>query len=105
MLNAGTVNRIAELARLDLTDAERSLLATQLTAIVDYVDQLRQVDSPESDVDGAAAAGLPVRPVPQSLTLRPDIPTPSLPRDVALARAPAVEAGQIRVPRFLPEEG
>lgn len=112
MIDLATVNRMAELARLDLTDAERTLLATQLTAIIDYVNQLDGVDTagsePDigSDAEGDGSSESPglIGPPPRSLTLRADIPTPSLPRDLALANAPVVEAGQIRVPGFMADD-
>jgi aspartyl-tRNA(Asn)/glutamyl-tRNA(Gln) amidotransferase subunit C len=119
MIDLATVNRMAELARLDLTDAERTLLATQLAAILDYVNQLESVDTIGSDAaagantgsdaavgthaEGEGSLGGPSGP-PRSLILRADVPTPSLPRDLALANAPVVEAGQIRVPGFLPDD-
>ena len=39
------VRWVAHLARLRLTDAELETMTRQLGAIVDYVDQLRQVDT------------------------------------------------------------
>lgn len=100
MLTPDTVDRIAALARLDLTDAERLLFAGQLGAILDYVDQLAAVDL---DDPGDANAGASAESDPSSLVLRPDIPHPSLPRDLALANAPKVVDGQIWVPAFLGE--
>ncbi len=102
MLDPATIHRIAELARIELTDAERSLLATQLTTIIDYIDQLQGVDvTALADEDAAA---LPSRPIPSPLVLRADTPAASLPRNLALANAPRVEAGQVWVPGFLPED-
>lgn len=101
MLAPAAIDHIAALARLDLTDAERALLAAQLAAIIGYVDQLQAIDSGGLADDAA----LPIRPVPTAPALRLDVPAPSLPRDLALANAPVVESGQFRVPGFLPEDG
>lgn len=109
MIDLATVTRMAELARLDLTDAERALMVTQLAAILDYVNQLEGVDTTVAelaigtDADRESSQGSPIGP-PRSLILRADIPTPSLPRDLALANAPVVEAGQIWVPSILPDD-
>ena len=84
------VRWVAHLARLELTDAELATMTRQLTAIVDYVAQLRAVDT-----DGVEplAHALPVHNV-----FRPDEPRPSLPVEDALANAPAVEDDAFRVP-------
>ena len=42
--------------------------------------------------------------VPLENVTRPDVVTPSLPRDAVLAGAPAAEDGRFRVPRILDEE-
>ncbi len=109
MLTPDAVDRIAVLARLQLTDDERRLLAGQLAAILDYVDQLAAADpGGEGDAEGDGlpagdrdAAPDPDGPGPDRLTLRPDVPGPSLPRDVALANAPDAVDGYLRVPQVL----
>jgi aspartyl-tRNA(Asn)/glutamyl-tRNA(Gln) amidotransferase subunit C len=74
------VEWVAHLARLRLTDAELETMTRQLGAIVDYVDQLRQVDT-----EG-------VEPMAHALAVhnvfRDDEPAPSLPVSEALANAP-----------------
>src|SRR5215510_16196873 len=45
VLSPADVDRIAALARLELTDDERARFATQLTAILAYADQVQQVDT------------------------------------------------------------
>ncbi len=97
MIDPAIVDRIAELARLGLTDAERRLLAGQLGAIVAYVDQLQAIDL--GDDDGVDP--LPGGPGADRLALRPDVPGPSLPRDAALAGASDVVDGHLRVPPVL----
>lgn len=50
------VKRIAKLANLPLTDDEEKKFSNQLTAILDYIDQLQQTDTkgvePTSQVTG-----------------------------------------------------
>jgi aspartyl-tRNA(Asn)/glutamyl-tRNA(Gln) amidotransferase subunit C len=93
-LTRAEVARIAELARLELTGDELDLFTRQLGDILDYVEQIRGLDTsgvaPTSHVLG--------RPVE-----RPDLEAPSLPRAEALSNAPdaAREAGLFKVPRVL----
>src|ERR671933_419900 len=79
-LTAEDVRWVAHLARLELTDAELETMTRQLSAIVDYVAQLQQVNT-----DG-------VEPLAHALSVhnvfRDDEPRPSLPVDEALANAP-----------------
>ncbi len=89
------VDRIAELARLALTDRERDLFARQLADILTYADQIARVPT-----DGVA----PTSHVQfERSVLRDDVVKPSLPRDVALANAPDVSksAGLFRVPKVI----
>ncbi len=94
MLTRADVAKIAELARLDLTDDELDLFTRQLGDILVYVEQIRTLDT--SGVEPTAhVLNLPVE--------RPDIVIASLPRAEALANAPdaAPEAGLFKVPRVI----
>jgi aspartyl-tRNA(Asn)/glutamyl-tRNA(Gln) amidotransferase subunit C len=71
---------VAHLARLDLTEAELNKTTRQLGAIVEYIDQLRRLDT--EGVEPLAHA-LEVHNV-----FRADEPAPSLPVNEALANAP-----------------
>jgi aspartyl-tRNA(Asn)/glutamyl-tRNA(Gln) amidotransferase subunit C len=90
------VTHIASLARLALTEEELETFAEQLSAVLDHVDALRQLD----------LADLPPmhHPLPLENVLRPDEFAPRLDRDEVLAAAPAQENGRFRVPRILAEE-
>src|SRR5687767_6410423 len=89
------VDRIAQLARLELTSEERALFTRQLAGILAYAEQVQQVDSsgvaPTSHVCATASS------------LRDDQERPSLPRDDALSAAPEANraAGLFKVPRVL----
>ena len=80
-LTRAEVQHIAELAKLQLTEAEEALYQEQLSDILDYVQRLNTLDT------GAippTATVLPLRSV-----MRDDVPRPSLPVDEVLANAPA----------------
>jgi aspartyl-tRNA(Asn)/glutamyl-tRNA(Gln) amidotransferase subunit C len=94
ILTRSDVARIAALARLELTENETALFATQLTAILAYADQVQQVDT--TGVEPAALT-------PSGPGGRDDDPEPSLDRDAVLRQAPAADraAGLFKVPRVL----
>jgi aspartyl-tRNA(Asn)/glutamyl-tRNA(Gln) amidotransferase subunit C len=92
-LTAREVQWVAHLARLQLTEAELETMTRQLRAIVDYVDQLRQVNT-----DG-------VEPMAHALAVqnvfRDDEPAASLSVDDALANAPQRRGDFYSVPAVL----
>lgn len=83
------VRHVAELAKLALSDEEVALFAEQLSAILDYADQIQQVDTGD------------VPPTPYVLPLvsvmRKDVPGACLPNGEALANAPDSQDGFFRV--------
>jgi aspartyl-tRNA(Asn)/glutamyl-tRNA(Gln) amidotransferase subunit C len=88
------VQRIAELARLALTDAELDLFTRQLGDILTYVEQIRALDT-----SGVAPTSQVLnRPVD-----RADDVQPTLSRSELLRNAPdaAHEAGLFKVPRVI----
>ena len=89
------VDRIAELARLALTADERALFARQIGDILAYAEQIQKVDTAGIAPTSHAFAS--------AESLRDDQERPGLPRDEALAAAPAGhrEAGLFKVPRVL----
>ena len=93
-LSRADVLRIAELARLELTADEVELFTRQLAGILDYVEQIRVLDT-----TGVA----PTSHVMNQPVERDDVPVPPLDRSQALANAPdsASEAGLFKVPRVM----
>ena len=89
------VVRVARLARLDLTEDEIVLFASQLKGILAYAEQVQQVDTSGIEPTSHAAAG--------TASGRGDELVPSLDRRAALAGAPdaAPAAGLFKVPRVL----
>jgi aspartyl-tRNA(Asn)/glutamyl-tRNA(Gln) amidotransferase subunit C len=94
-LTRDDVLRIAVLARLELSEAEVALFTRQLDHILEYVEQLRDVDTTG------------VSPTSHALAIdggwRADEPEPSLPLSDTLANAPSGDSdrGLFKVPRVL----
>jgi aspartyl-tRNA(Asn)/glutamyl-tRNA(Gln) amidotransferase subunit C len=89
------VLRIGSLAHLHLEPDEIERMTEELGDILAYVKQLEEVDVTE--VPPTAHVQI------ERLTLRPDEPLPSLPRDLALRDAPAVSQDGFAVPAFVDE--
>lgn len=85
-------HELAALARLSLDEAEAERFAAELSPIVDYLEQLRAVDT-----TGVAEHLPPSRP---GSGLREDVAAPPLPRERALAGVPEVRDEHVRVPKF-----
>jgi aspartyl-tRNA(Asn)/glutamyl-tRNA(Gln) amidotransferase subunit C len=92
-LTAEQVRWVAHLARLQLSAAELETMTRQLSAIIDYVNQLQQVNT-----DGVEPLA---HPLPISNVFHEDEPAPSLPVDVALANAPERRGDFYGVPAVL----
>jgi aspartyl-tRNA(Asn)/glutamyl-tRNA(Gln) amidotransferase subunit C len=93
-LNRQDVQRIAELARLELSEDELALFTRQLGDILTYVEQIRALDT----TGVAPTSQVMNRPVD-----RDDVPAATLTRSQLLDNAPdaAVEAGLFKVPRVI----
>ena len=87
------VRHVAKLARLNCTDEEVTLFTEQLGAILEYIDQLDELDT--TNIEPLAHC-LPVHNV-----LRDDIPQPSLTNDQALANAPQRDGEFFAIPKVL----
>jgi aspartyl-tRNA(Asn)/glutamyl-tRNA(Gln) amidotransferase subunit C len=94
-LTRDEVARIAELARLSLSDAEVTLFTTQLTRILEYAEAVQRVDT----------AGVPPtsHAIATGSVWRDDEPGPSLDRDDILRGAPSAstDTGLLKVPKVL----
>ena len=91
------IEKIAQLAHLEITDDERKLFAPQISEIVAYVEQLNAVDT--SAVEPALGGLTPEGELTESS--RPDEVQPSLGQKVVLDQAPDAAAGHFRVPKVL----
>jgi aspartyl-tRNA(Asn)/glutamyl-tRNA(Gln) amidotransferase subunit C len=91
------VERIASLARLELSPDELSLFAGQLGDILTYAESLQRVDT--SGVPPTAHIAVPAALAP----LREDEPRPCIDRDTLLQQAPSADrrSGLLKVPRVV----
>jgi len=87
------VRYVANLARLDLSDAEVNEFQSQLASIVEYFDQIRGLDVESVEPTAHAA-------VIQNV-FREDVIRPSLSRDEALANAPEHRTELFCVPKIM----
>jgi aspartyl-tRNA(Asn)/glutamyl-tRNA(Gln) amidotransferase subunit C len=92
-LTLDEVRRIAALARLSLSPEEERTFAGQLSAILDYVAQLAELDVTGVEPMTHALAERPA--------LRPDAVHEGLAPEEALANAPAREGTTFKVPRII----
>jgi aspartyl-tRNA(Asn)/glutamyl-tRNA(Gln) amidotransferase subunit C len=90
VLDREQVLHVARLARLSLTDEEVDTMARELSAVLDHIEKIRELDltdvEPTSHVIDVVNA------------LRPDEPVPSLPVEAALSQAPAPVGNGFGVP-------
>jgi aspartyl-tRNA(Asn)/glutamyl-tRNA(Gln) amidotransferase subunit C len=92
MISREEVEHVARLSRLHFDEEELERLQPELSQIIDYVQQLTDLD----------LAGLPPTSHAVALknVLRPDVPIQGLTQEEALSNAPAVERDQFAVPRI-----
>jgi aspartyl-tRNA(Asn)/glutamyl-tRNA(Gln) amidotransferase subunit C len=90
MIDRDQVLHVARLARLALTDDEVERMSSELSAVLDHIENMNKLD-----LDGVEPTS---HVVSVENVLRPDEPRPSLPRDTALELAPDAADGGFRVP-------
>jgi aspartyl-tRNA(Asn)/glutamyl-tRNA(Gln) amidotransferase subunit C len=93
-LSRDDILKLARLSRLELTEEEITQFAAEITSILEYVDQLQQVDitglKPTSQVTGLTNV------------MREDVVRNyGVSREQLLQNVPAVEKGQIKVRRMV----
>jgi aspartyl-tRNA(Asn)/glutamyl-tRNA(Gln) amidotransferase subunit C len=93
MIDQELVKKVAHLARLELTESEVEQMTTQLGSILDYFEQLGELDV--SDVQPTTRA------IDVSNITRPDQLQVSVDREQMLAIAPDQEGDFFRVPKIL----
>ena len=93
MVDRAVVEKIASLARLELSDVEKDAHAHDLAAVLGYIEQLNAVDT--EGVEPTAYL------VPEHDPLRDDTVVPSLSKDAALANGPKVKNGFFAVPKVI----
>lgn len=96
-ISESDIEKIAQLAHLEITDDERRIFAPQIAEIVTYVEQLNEIDT--STVEPALGGLTPEG--EQTDSSRPDEVQPSLGQELALDQAPDGAHGYFRVPKVL----
>jgi aspartyl-tRNA(Asn)/glutamyl-tRNA(Gln) amidotransferase subunit C len=88
-----SIEHLAQLARLSVSDNEKTLFAKQIDSILSYVDKLNELDTgnvqPTSHV------------ISLSNVVREDLPKDSLEREDALRNAPDRTDKFYRVPKII----
>lgn len=87
------VRKVAQLARLELTDEELDLQAAHLNDLLAQFEKLQELDL--TGVEPMAHS------VPVFNVFREDVTKPSLPRDEVLENAPESRDGRFVVPRII----
>lgn len=96
MLDREQVHKVAHLARLELTPAEEEQFAAQLSDILDYFEQLGELDV--SDVPPTTRA------IDVSNVTRPDRLKPHAEREEILEGAPDRDGEFFKVPKIIAAE-
>lgn len=88
-----TIEHIADLARLNISEAEKEKFTLEMEKIISYVDKLNELDTthvkPMEHV-------IPIRNI-----LREDVVTGSFDREKLMGNAPSQEDGCYKVPKVM----
>ena len=90
-VTAETVDHVARLARLSLTEEERQLFARQLEEILAWAESLQSLDTSSAEPTSQARAA----------AFREDEARDGLPRATVFEEAPEAGDGLFRVPRVI----
>jgi aspartyl-tRNA(Asn)/glutamyl-tRNA(Gln) amidotransferase subunit C len=94
-IDQALVRKVAKLSRLELTDAEVEEFTGQLSAILEYMAKLNELDT--TDVEPLAHC------LPISNVLREDQVKESLGTEATLANSPQRDGDFFKVPKILDE--
>ena len=87
------IEKVAKLARIELSEKEKNTLGNQLEQILTYMEQLNRIDT--TGVEPTSHA------IPIQNAFREDETRPSLQREEVLGIAPEEEDGHFKVPRII----
>ena len=87
------IEKVAKLARLELSEEDREIFGNQLEQVLTYMEQLNRLDT--TGVDPTSHA------IPIYNVFREDEVKPSVSQEEALAIAPDEEEGHFKVPRII----
>jgi aspartyl-tRNA(Asn)/glutamyl-tRNA(Gln) amidotransferase subunit C len=99
------VQYVADLANLELTDAERKRFLKDLNSILDYIDNLNELDTAKVEPMAQVAARYGGEGKSESerynYALRADELRPSLSHELALQNAPDTDGTYFKVPKVI----
>jgi aspartyl-tRNA(Asn)/glutamyl-tRNA(Gln) amidotransferase subunit C len=87
------IEKVAKLARLELSSQEREILGNQLDQILTYMEQLNRLDTKGIEPTSHA--------IPVYNAFREDEARPSSPKEEVLGIGPEEEEGHFKVPRII----
>ena len=93
MVDIETVEKITNLARLELSDADKQAMADEMGKILEYVEQLQKVDTAGVEPTAYMESERDV--------LRDDVPHKSLSPEELLKNGPKVSKGHFAVPKVI----
>lgn len=96
-INEADIAKVAQLAHLDLAEDELKTFGPQITEIINYVEQLNELDT--ANIIPALGGLTPEG--EQTNSSRDDLVFGSLGQKTALSEAPDPAAGHFRVPKVL----
>ncbi len=91
-ITVNDVEYVAKLAKLTIADEEMDGYIKKLSAILDYMQQLQEIDT--------NGVPLTTHVLPLENIFRKDEVKPCLPREKVLANAPDTEDGYFKVPKI-----
>ena len=92
-IDRAAVDHIARLARLDLSEAERSRMQVELAQILGHAERIQSLDLDSVEPTSHS--------IPLSNVMRADEVRPSLSQEEALLNAPDAEDDRFKVPRII----
>ena len=95
-IGAKEVEYVGKLAQLAITEEEKSLFIGQLNSILEFVEQLNQLDT--SNVEPTAHA---VQSADLSVNMRPDEVASTFSQEQSLANGPETGSGHFKVPKVI----
>jgi aspartyl-tRNA(Asn)/glutamyl-tRNA(Gln) amidotransferase subunit C len=96
-ISESDIEKVAQLAHLELAPEELKVFGPQIAEILNYVEQLNELDTAnvEPAIGGLTPEG------ERTEAARDDVLEPSLGQKTALAEAPDPAEGHFRVPKVL----
>ncbi len=99
------VQYVADLANLELTEAEGKRFLKDLNSILEYIDNLNELDTTKVEPMAQVAARYGGEGKSEAerygYALRPDDLRPSLPHDAAMKNAPDTDGTYFKVPKVI----